>query len=242
MGPVRRLTVVGTLFLAVLAIGACGSDSGNDDVEDGRPPVATFDGKPITRAEFDDWFEASVANSRSNPQKEMMVVPDPPPHRRCLEGYDNIQTKASRYLRSEQPENECRAGWTSMMNSVMRDMITLRWLEAEARDQGIAVSDEEAHKIFAEDHLGTEAAKEYWGEQTYEDLVENLGADNALARARLFVLQQKIATEGRAPTPETTNDYRARTTCASGFRVTLCSNGPRVPEMPAESPPAEATP
>jgi hypothetical protein len=224
----------------VLVLGACGSDDGDDgeDRQDSRPPVATFDGEPITRAEFDEWYESAVKNSRSGgPGKMMAAVPDPPPHRRCLRGYDNRMTEAARYTGIEVPKNECRAGWKSLMGDIMEDLITIRWSEAEARKRGIILSDDEARKVFSEDYLGTELAKHDYGPLKYEDLVENLGEENALARARLAALQLVLQNSG----PVTTK-YRHRTTCAWEFRVPMCSNGPKPPKAPPGSNPTPPSP
>lgn len=231
----RRLTVLGLLLVAALAFGACGSDSGSDSNEIDSPPVATFDGEPITRAEFDAWSDASLANARANPEKEFIVVYDPPPYRRCLQGFDAGMTKAERYLGNQIPKNECRLGWKTKMNRIMTELLTARWLEAEARKQGIDVSEDEARTAFSK-HLGTKDAERMWGDQRYDDLVENLGEEHVLAQARTFALTRKLVEEGQEPAPSKT--YRARTTCAAGFRTLMCSNGPKPPKMPSGPQPA----
>ncbi|KKK57163.1 hypothetical protein LCGC14_3057270, partial [marine sediment metagenome] len=91
--------------------------SGGNDVPENA--VASIDGKPITKEDFDHWLEG-IAASQQDPSSKSK--PEPP-----------------------KPGSE---QYKALKDQVLQFLISTRWIELEGNDRGVKVGDSEVERQF----------------------------------------------------------------------------------------------
>src|SRR4051794_16326979 len=115
------------LMIAALPLGsgasfvAHGSEPGN--------PVATVDGQPIEKRDFDHWMTIAAKSAYT-------TVPDPATgYRRCI-ATKRKATAAPANGRHKvtdgQLERQCKQEYEGMRNQVMQLLISFKWIQGEA--------------------------------------------------------------------------------------------------------------
>jgi foldase protein PrsA len=142
--PLRILLALSAFFVAASLLAACG-DSGSNDIPGNA--VAVVDGTPITRADYERWAEITA---KSSAQGRAVVVPDPPAFEQCIDTLRR-QTRRGQPAPSDVTlRAQCRQQNEQIVQSTMSSLIQQLWIEAEAEEQDISVSEAEVQRQIAE--------------------------------------------------------------------------------------------
>jgi foldase protein PrsA len=183
--PLRILLALGAFFVAVTALAACGSSStsipGN--------AVASVDGTPITKADFEKWAVISAKSSAQGGQPA--VVPDPPTFTRCIA----TLRKQSRPARGQPAPTDvtlraqCRQQNDVITQQTMATLIQQVWVEKEAKAQGVTVSDAEVQR-----QLAATKRQSFPTEKAYQRFLKQSGMTQAdvVERVRVQALGAKL--------------------------------------------------
>lgn len=142
-----RILALGAFFMAVTLLAACGSS--NDDSIPGNA-VASVDGTPITRAEYEKWAEIAAKSAAQG--RTPVVVPDPPSFTRCVE----TLREQSRPVRGQPAPTDvtlraqCRSQNDQLVQNTMGTLIQNLWVEKEAEEQGVTVTDAQVQRQLAD--------------------------------------------------------------------------------------------
>jgi foldase protein PrsA len=186
----ERKTIYLSAALALLlaaVVAGCGGVPGN--------AVATVDGDPIEKTSFDHWMEIA-AKSSGQPNAQ---VPDAPEFTRCVaDKRENPPEEAEGQpeANEEQLKTQCREEYEALRTQVMQLLVTSEWIEGEAEELEVSVSDEEVQKAFEE-----QKEQAFPKEKDFEEFLETSGqsTEDLMYRVRLDALSNKIrekVTEG----------------------------------------------
>jgi foldase protein PrsA len=183
--PLRILLALGAFFVAVTVLVACGS-SDNSIPGDA---VASVDGTPITRAEYDKWAEITAKGSAQG--GAAVVVPDPPTFTRCIA----TLRRQSRPARGQPAPTDvtlraqCRSQNEALVQQTMGTLIQELWIEKEAKDQGVTISDAEVQR-----QLATTKRQSFPRPGDYEKFLRQSGMsqEDVLDRIRTQALAAKL--------------------------------------------------
>jgi foldase protein PrsA len=189
---------------AALATGCGDSIPGNS--------VATVDGQDITRSDFNHWmgvFAKSTA-SQSSSATATSTVPDPPEYAKCIKAKRDAAAKSKSKARptNTQLANQCKTEYTSLRDQALGLLIAAQWLEGEASDQKVKVTDAEVTKA-----IDTQRKQQYPKEADFQKALKDAGFTMADLRyqTRLQQLQEKLVAKiqkgAKAPTAKQISDY-----------------------------------
>jgi len=191
--------------LAAIALAACGN------AVPGNSVAAVKDEGPITRAEFDRWFQIAAASLQPPGEEGAPAVPRPPDFAECVQARREVMPEPAEG--QEPPSDDelrqtCQQEYDALRDEVLQFLITASWIEGEAQEQEVEVSAEEVNARFAEER---EASFE--AEEEYRAFLEQYGysEDDLRTRVRLSLLQQKLietVTEGTNPEQISDDDVR----------------------------------
>jgi hypothetical protein len=266
--------IVLALALA-LGVGGCGGDDGNGN---GEPPgevptgsVVVVDDQDIQAERFERFLNSRLEGiSPLAPQATGTQVPlDPPEFARCIEELREQARESRRDLprdeRPPPPEDEqlqanCESLHDQARTATLASMTQSVWIEKEAADTDISVSDEEVaqaqeqYVAAAGMQEGQAAEEPEVAERRYQRLLERSGLteEDIAWQLRTQLLQQRLiereiedvddpaSEQGRRQVQraqvefqnELQRRWRPQTLCAEGFEIPQCSNGPEPQELP----------
>jgi parvulin-like peptidyl-prolyl isomerase len=179
-----RLTLaLGAFFIAAIAFAACGNNvPGN--------AVANVDGTLITTTNFNHWL--AVAARSQNPTGGAVVVPDAPTFAKCVASKQKSQPKPPKGQTAptaQQLKQQCQQEYSGLRDQVMQFLISAQWIQGEAKDQGIKVTDADVNKRFQQ------TKKQSFPKETdYQKFLKQSGMtqEDILFRVRLDALSSKI--------------------------------------------------
>ncbi len=142
MIKVLRLTLALTALAAPAALVAgCGGVPGN--------AVAEVDGQAIEKSAYDHWI--NVAARSSGQTGANVAVPKPPEYTECVANKRKTSPKPAKgqpKVTDSQLKTQCKQEYEQLRDQVLQLLISFQWLEGEAEEQGIKVSDAEVKKSF----------------------------------------------------------------------------------------------
>ncbi|HMJ02562.1 MAG TPA: SurA N-terminal domain-containing protein, partial [Conexibacter sp.] len=142
----RILLALGAFFVAATALAACG---GSDDNSVPGNAVASVDGTAITKADYDKWAEITAKGSAEGGQP--VVVPDPPDYTRCIAELREARTARGQPRPSDVTlRAQCRQQEQQLVEQTMSTLIQQIWIEKEAEEQSVTVSDAEVRRQLEE--------------------------------------------------------------------------------------------
>jgi foldase protein PrsA len=165
--------------------------------------VAVVDGEAIERKMFDHWL-AVAARSGGKPNT---AIPKPPDYTACVAQKRKSEPKTS----PERLKVECRQEYEGLRNQVVQLLVSRQWLEEEAAERGIRVSEAEVKRSFDQQR---KAAFRKDGE--FQKFLKNSGQtqEDILLRVRLDLLSNKIRQKVTAGKDKVTDkqiaDYYAK--------------------------------
>jgi foldase protein PrsA len=137
---VRLLLALCVVAILGGVVAACGGIPGN--------AVATVDGNAIEKASYDHWLNVAARSSGGGPNAK---VPQPPDFTECIAQKRKTTPKPAKgqpKVTDDQLKNQCKQEYEQLRNQVLQLLISFQWLEGEAADQGIKVTDQEVQKSF----------------------------------------------------------------------------------------------
>jgi foldase protein PrsA len=177
---VRLVLALCALAATALVAAGCGGVPGN--------AVATVDGNTINKDDFNHWMLV-VAKSTGQPNA---AVPDPPDYTKCVAAKRKTQPKPAKgqpKVTDEQLKQQCKTEYNQFRDQVMQLLTTFQWIEGEAKDQGIKVTDAEVKKSFEQ-----QKKQSFPKEADYQKFLKQNGQteEDILQRVRFDLLLNKI--------------------------------------------------
>jgi len=131
--------------LAALLAAGCGEGVPED-------AVANVDGDIVKRSEFDHWLGAAARSQAAQPgaPPTQVVVPDPPRFEKCIAARTRPRGRNAPRLNAEQARQSCQQEFDLLKEQVMQFLISSRWVEKEAEEQGIEATPAEVNRTFEE--------------------------------------------------------------------------------------------
>jgi len=148
--------------------------------------VATVDGQPIERQDFNHWM---VIAARSHGT----AVPDPATgYRRCIAARRKVidaPTRGRKKVTDKQLEALCKQDYAQLRDQVLQLLISFKWISGEAAAQGITVTDAEVEHSFQE-----QKRQSFPKDADYQRFLKQTGQtrEDILQRVRLDLLSNKL--------------------------------------------------
>jgi foldase protein PrsA len=181
---IHKLAVVTCVAaLPALSVAACGGVPGN--------AVATVDGEAIEKKTFDHWMQVA-AKSGGQPAEAM---PQPPEFTACIDNKKKTlpePAKGQPKVTDEQLKTQCEQEYEALRDQVLQLLISFEWIEGEAEQLDIEVTEEEVRKQFEEQKKAS-----FPKEEDYKKFLADSGQteEDIMLRVRLDVLSNKIREE-----------------------------------------------
>jgi len=175
-----------TLALAALAapaavVAGCGGVPGN--------AVAEVDGQAIEKSQYDHWVNVAA---RSSGQGANAAVPKPPEYTECIANKRKTTPKPAKgqpKVTDSQLKTQCKQEYEQLRDQVLQLLISFEWLQGEAEEQGIKVSDEEVKKSFDQ-----QKKQSFPKEADYKKFLEDSGQseEDIMLQVKADLLASKI--------------------------------------------------
>jgi foldase protein PrsA len=178
---IKSLLSAGLLTVGAAAILACGSES----VPSGS--VAKVGDEEITQEEFDKWLKTAVSGQA---QGTTTAVPDPPDFTKCVAAKKDAPLPKGQKQQSEAAlKKQCEQEYDTLKREVMLFLIQAEWVEQEAEEQGVEVSDASVKKSFED-----QKKQAFPTDKAYNEFIKSSGMseEDILFRVKLNELQQKL--------------------------------------------------
>jgi foldase protein PrsA len=175
----KFLLPLAALVLGVAAFTGCGND-----VPAGA--VAKVGDATITQDEFDKWLNTAA---RGNAQGAA-VVPDPPDYSKCVAAKGKTPVpKGQKQPTEEALKKQCKSEYDQLKREVMQFLIQAEWVQQEAADQDIKVTDAQIKKSFED-----QKKQAFPNDKQYKEFLASSGMSekDILFRVKLDQLQQKL--------------------------------------------------
>jgi foldase protein PrsA len=193
----RIILALGAFFVLALLLAACGGVPGNG--------VARVDDSVIKKSTFDHWLAVAALSSQTPGSTAGATVPDAPKYTKCIATKRAQQPKPS----AGQPQQTdaqlkaaCDQDYKSLQQQVMQFLISAQWIQGEAKDLGINVTDKDVQKEFQK-----QKQQSFPKEADYQAFLKSSGMSQAdiLLRVKLDLLSNKIrdkVTKGKGKVTE----------------------------------------
>jgi foldase protein PrsA len=173
------------LALAAAALGVAAFAGCGNDVPAGA--VAKVGDATITQDEFDKWLNTAA---RGNAQGGAAVAPDPPDFKQCVAAKGKTPVpKGQKQPTDDALKKQCKSEYDTLKREVMQFLIQAEWVQQEAADQDIKVTDEQIKKSFED-----QKKQAFPNDKQYQQFLASSGMTekDILFRVKLDQLQQKL--------------------------------------------------
>jgi foldase protein PrsA len=176
---VRIFLALCTFAVTAAVAAGCGGVPGN--------AVATVDGSAIDKAEFNHWLNVASKSSGAN-----STVPDAPTFTKCVAAKRKTTpapAKGKPKTTDAQLKKQCQSEYDALRNQVVGLLVSYKWIQGEANQQGIKVTDAEVKKSF-----DAQRKQNFPKEADYQKFLKTSGQSQAdiMLRVKLDLLSQKI--------------------------------------------------
>src|SRR3954452_16888693 len=185
----RLLLAVGAIAVPAAALSACGSDSvpGN--------AVAKVGDDAITNADFQHWMRVAAISSQGalpGQKKGAVSIPQPPDYAACVANKQKTAPKPAKGQpkpTAAQFKAQCKQEYEGLRDQVLQFLISAHWIQGEAADQSVKVSDAEVNKQFQQTKK-----QSFPKEKDYAKFLKDSGMtqDDILFRVKLDTLSNKL--------------------------------------------------
>jgi foldase protein PrsA len=150
--------------------------------------VATVDGNPIKKDDFNHWMNVAAKTS-GQPNAS---VPDAPDYKTCIASKRKTTPKPAKgqpKVTDQQLKDQCQQEYNSLRDQVMQLLTSFQWIEGEAKEQGITVTDAEVKKSFQQ-----QKKQSFPKEADYQKFLKNYNQTEGdiLQRVKLDLLSNKL--------------------------------------------------
>jgi foldase protein PrsA len=179
----RKLTVLalGAFFVPAAILAGCGQEvPGN--------AVAEVDGTAIQKQDFEHWMNVAVKSTAQGGNAELK----PPAFTDCVAAAKKAAGKPAEGQPKQTDadyKKQCQAQYDQLRDQIVGLLISFEWIEREAEQQGVKVTDAEVKKSFDD-----QKKQNFPKEADYQKFLDESGQTNedVLKRVRLDVLSNKI--------------------------------------------------
>src|SRR5918999_1183486 len=181
MIKLARLLLALCALAATAAVAAgCGGVPGN--------AVASVGGEPIEKEEFEHWMNVA---SKSSGQPGASV-PDAPEFTKCVANKKKTAPKPPKgqpATTDKQYKDQCKQEYEQLRDQVLSLLTSFVWIEGEAKEMGIKVTDAEVKKSFDE-----QKKQSFPKDADYKKFLQTSGQreEDILQRVKLDLLSNKI--------------------------------------------------
>jgi len=177
---VRLTLALGAVLLPAGLVAGCGGVPGN--------AIAEVDGTPIEKRAFDHWLTVAAKSTG----QQNAAVPQPPDFEQCVAAARKAAPKPAKGQKpptTEALRTQCRRQYDELRNQVVNLLVNLEWIEGEAEEMNIKVSDAEVRKSFEQ-----QKKQSFPKAADYQQFLKQSGQTEAdiLARVRADTLATKI--------------------------------------------------
>jgi foldase protein PrsA len=203
--PLRYILTILLLPALLLGLAACGGD----DNEIPGNAVAKVGDASITKEQFTHWVNVSVAQAGAGGQN--VVLGEPPEFTACVAAKKKAApapAKGQPKPTDAQYKDQCKQQYESARDQVMSFLISSHWIEQEAAERDIKVTDAEAEKAFEKTKK-----QSFPKDADYQKFLKSSGMtqEDILFRVKLDTLSTKLresVTKGKDKvTPQQITDY-----------------------------------
>lgn len=164
----------------VAIVAGCGGVPGNS--------VATVDGNEISKASFNHWMTIAAKSGG----QQSTAIPKPPDFTECVAAKRKALPKPAKgqpNTTDAQLKTQCQQEYSALRDQVLQLLISFQWIQGEAKDLGVKVTDAEVKKQFE-----TQKKASFPKEADYQKFLKDSGQSEAdiLLRVKLDVLSNKI--------------------------------------------------
>jgi foldase protein PrsA len=198
--PIKFTLGLAAVGLSALAFAACGND-----VPSGA--VATVGDEQITQDEFDKWL--ATASQGQAQGSGASAVPDPPDFEKCVAAKKKLPVPKGQQRPSDATlKKQCDTEYDTLKTEVMQFLIQAEWVQQEAENQDVKVSDKQIKQSFED-----QKKQAFPNDKAYEDFLKTSGMteEDILFRVKLDQLQQKltakITQDSKKVTDEDISEY-----------------------------------
>ncbi|HEV2874463.1 MAG TPA: peptidyl-prolyl cis-trans isomerase [Thermoleophilaceae bacterium] len=178
----KPLFSAGLLTLGAAVVVACG---GSDSVPSGS--VAKVGDEEISQEQFDKWLQTAVSGQA---QGAAAVAPDPPDFKKCVAAKKKAPLPKGQKQQSDAAlKKQCEQEYDTLKREVMLFLIQAEWVEQEAEEQGVEVTDASVAKSFED-----QKKQAFPTDKAYNEFIKTSGMteEDILFRVKLNELQQKL--------------------------------------------------
>ena len=181
---VRLVLTLCLLGATVAVVAGCG------DAVPGNS-VASVDGNEIKKDDFNHWMNVA-AKSTGQPNAS---VPDAPEFTKCVAAKRKTLPKPAKgqpETTDKQLKDQCKQEYEALREQVMQLLTRFQWIDGEAKERGIKLSDADVKKSFEE-----QKKQAFPKDADYQKFLKQNGQSEAdiLERVRLDLLSNKIRDE-----------------------------------------------
>jgi len=150
--------------------------------------VASVDGTEIKKDDFNHWMNVA-AKSTGQPNAS---VPDAPEFTKCIAAKRKTLPKPAKgqpETTDKQLKDQCKQEYEALREQVMQLLTRFEWIDGEAKERGIKLSDGDVKKSFEE-----QKKQAFPKDADYQKFLKQNGQseEDILARVRLDLLSNKI--------------------------------------------------
>jgi foldase protein PrsA len=178
--PLTSLLALAAVGLGAAAFAGCGNE-----VPSGA--VAKVGDSTISEEEFDKWMQTAVTGQAQGGEA---VVPDPPEFTKCVAAKKKAPAAEGQKQQTDAAlEKQCEQEYDTLKSEVMQFLIQAEWVQQEADQQGIEVSDKSVQKSFED-----QKKQAFPTDKAYNEFLKSSGMteEDILFRVKLDQLQQKL--------------------------------------------------
>jgi foldase protein PrsA len=163
---------------AAFAVG-CGGVPGN--------AVATVNGDNIDKTQFNHWLNVASKSSGTN-----STVPDAPNFTKCVAAKRKTNPKPAKgqpKTTDDQLKKQCQTEYNALRDQVVGLLVSYKWIQGEADQQGVKVTDAEVKKSF-----DSQKKQNFPKAADFDKFLKTSGQtqEDILTRVKLDLLSQKI--------------------------------------------------
>lgn len=176
-----RFSISLLALMGAALVAGCGNDVPANS-------VAKVGDETITKEEFNRWLANAAAGQQQ--QGGTSAVPDPPDFTNCVAALQKTPTpKGSTKPSSTQLKKQCKQQYDQLKAEVMQFLIQAEWVQQEAADRGVEVSDAQVKKSFED-----QKKQAFPKEADYQKFLKSSGMseEDILFRVKLDQLQTKL--------------------------------------------------
>jgi foldase protein PrsA len=181
----RSIPALGAFFVAA-AFAGCG-----DSVPENA--VVKVDDTAIERSTFDHWMQVAASTSQGQAGEATRVsIPKPPEYTECVADKKKTAPKPAKGQprpTDDQFKTQCKQEYESLRDQVLSFLIAAQWVQKEANDQGVKISDSEINKRLEETKK-----QSFPKEADFQKFLKDSGMNlqDVKFRVRVEQLQQKL--------------------------------------------------